>query len=45
MWSVMACERPELIEQLGAQIEGETGLKVHLFPKLQEFFIGFKVHA
>lgn len=45
MWFVMACERPEQIEKLGATIERETGLKVHLFPKLQEFFIGFKVQA
>ncbi|QCO56316.1 Lrp/AsnC family transcriptional regulator [Pseudorhodobacter turbinis] len=45
MWFVMACERPEQIADIGAQIEGETGLKVHLFPKLEEFFIGFKVQA
>ena len=45
MWFVMACEQPEQIEKLGAKIERETGLKVHLFPKLQEFFIGFKVQA
>jgi DNA-binding Lrp family transcriptional regulator len=45
MWFVMAVERPEQIAALGATIEEETGLKVHLFPKLQEFFIGFKVQA
>ena len=28
-----------------ARIEEETGLTVHLFPKLKEFFIGFRVTA
>ena len=28
-----------------AQIAAETGLTVHLFPKMQEFFIGFRVEA
>jgi len=45
MWFVLATETPEAIEATGAAIEHETGLKVHLFPKLQEFFVGFRVQA
>ncbi|MEZ5912356.1 MAG: AsnC family transcriptional regulator [Paracoccaceae bacterium] len=43
MWFVLACERPEDIRRTAARIEAETGLKVHLFPKLKEFFVGFRV--
>ena len=45
LWFVLACERPEQITEAAADIEGETGLKVHLFPKEKEFFIGFRVRA
>jgi siroheme decarboxylase len=45
MWFVLACEKPEEIAEAAARIEGETGLKVLLFPKLKEFFIGFRVDA
>lgn len=45
MWFVLACERPEGIAEATAQIERETGLKVLRFPKLKEFFIGFRVEA
>jgi DNA-binding Lrp family transcriptional regulator len=45
MWFVLACERPEEIADAAARIERETGLKVLRFPKLQEFFIGFRVEA
>lgn len=45
MWFVLACEKPEEIAKAAARIEGETGLKVLLFPKLKEFFIGFRVEA
>jgi DNA-binding Lrp family transcriptional regulator len=45
MWFVLACERPEQIARVAAQITEETGLMVHLFPKLKEFFIGFRVNA
>jgi DNA-binding Lrp family transcriptional regulator len=45
MWFVLACERPEQIAAAAARIEGETGLKVLRFPKLKEFFIGFRVEA
>jgi DNA-binding Lrp family transcriptional regulator len=45
MWFVLACERPEQIAEAAARIERETGLKVLRFPKLKEFFIGFRVEA
>ena len=45
MWFVLACERPDQIEEVAARIEQETGLNVLLFPKEHEFFIGFRVAA
>lgn len=45
MWFVLACEKPEGIARVARRIEAETGLHVHLFPKLKEFFIGFRVTA
>ena len=45
MWFVLACEKPEGIKRAAVRIERETGLKVLRFPKLQEFFIGFRVAA
>ncbi len=45
MWFVLACERPGQITVTAARIEEGTGLTVHLFPKLKEFFIGFRVTA
>ena len=45
MWFVLATDRPEGIERTAKAIEKETGLKVMLFPKLEEYFIGFRVQA
>jgi len=45
MWFVLACEKPEHIARTAALIEKETGLSVLQFPKLKEFFIGFRVEA
>ncbi|HRO13913.1 MAG TPA: AsnC family transcriptional regulator [Paracoccus sp. (in: a-proteobacteria)] len=45
MWFVLATDRPEGIERTAEAIEAETGLKVMLFPKLEEYFIGFRVPA
>ena len=45
MWFVLATERPEQIDEVVTQIKGETGLEVYAFPKLEEFFIGFRVEA
>ena len=43
MWFVLACERPDDIKRVARKIERETGLAVKRFPKLKEFFIGFRV--
>lgn len=45
MWFVLATETPEGIAEAAARIEAETGLQVLQFPKLREFFIGFRVQA
>jgi len=45
MWFVLATETAPEIEEVAMSIERETGLRVHLFPKLREFFIGFRVAA
>jgi len=45
MWFVLATEtEPEIATTL-ARIERDTGLRVLAFPKLKEFFIGFRVAA
>lgn len=45
MWFVLATERPEQIEAAAQAIGEATGLDVLRFPKLEEFFIGFRVTA
>ncbi len=45
MWFVLATETPEGIGAVADAIERETGIEVLRFPKLQEFFIGFRVAA
>jgi len=45
MWFVLATETPEAIEATARRIEAATGCDVLLFPKLEEYFIGFKVAA
>lgn len=45
MWFVLATDTPAGIGRTARAIEAETGLKVMQFPKLEEFFIGFRVHA
>lgn len=45
MWFVLATESPAGIDRTARAIEDETGLKVMLFPKLEEYFIGFRVQA
>ncbi len=45
MWFVLADVAPEGIDRVADEIEGETGLRVLRFPKLEEFFIGFRVAA
>ncbi|MGO4908071.1 Lrp/AsnC family transcriptional regulator [Pseudorhodobacter sp. W20_MBD10_FR17] len=45
MWFVLACETEEGIERVAQEIESETCHTVLRFPKLREFFIGFRVQA
>jgi DNA-binding Lrp family transcriptional regulator len=45
MWFVLACETEQGIERVAQEIETETGHSVLRFPKLREFFIGFRVQA
>lgn len=45
MWFVLASETEEEIEAVASSLERETGLRVLRFPKLREFFIGFRVAA
>ena len=45
MWFVLATETEDAISETARQIERATGFTVLLFPKLEEFFIGFKVAA
>ena len=45
MWFVLATDSLGGIDRIARAIEQETGLKVMLFPKLEEYFIGFRVRA
>lgn len=45
MWFVLACESAGCIAKVADSIERKTGLRVLRFPKLKEFFIGFRVAA
>ena len=45
MWFVLATETPDGITTTANAIERETGLEVLCFPKLQEFFVRFRVAA
>ncbi len=45
MWFVLATETEGEIAEVADRLEKETGLTVLCFPKLQEFFIGFRVAA
>ncbi len=45
MWFVLATETPAGIDATARAIERATGIAVHEFPKLEEFFIGFRVAA
>jgi DNA-binding Lrp family transcriptional regulator len=45
MWFVLATETPEGIADAATRIEAATGLPVFRFPKLKEFFVGFRVAA
>ena len=45
MWFVIAAESPGEVEAVAKSLERETGQRVLRFPKLREFFIGFRVAA
>lgn len=45
MWFVLATETQAGIAEAADQIEWATGLAVLQFPKLEEFYIGFRVAA
>jgi DNA-binding Lrp family transcriptional regulator len=45
MWFVLAAETPAGILRAADRIALETGIDVFRFPKLREFFIGFRVAA
>lgn len=45
MWFVLATEIEATITAVADAIERETGLTVLRFPKLEEYFIGFRVAA
>ena len=45
MWFVVSAEDPRRIAQVIAEIEAETGLRVHAMPKVKEFFVGFRVEV
>lgn len=45
MWFVVSAEDPRRIAEVIAEIETETGLSVHAMPKVQEFFVGFRVEV
>ncbi|WP_299889114.1 Lrp/AsnC family transcriptional regulator [uncultured Ruegeria sp.] len=45
MWFVLATETANGIGDTAEAIQRETGIEVLQFPKLQEFFIGFRVAA
>jgi DNA-binding Lrp family transcriptional regulator len=45
MWFVLASDEPGQLDAAVAGIEADTGLEVHRFPKLEEYFIGLRVGA
>ncbi|MEQ1670931.1 MAG: AsnC family transcriptional regulator [Hyphomicrobium sp.] len=45
MWFVLATETPAGIAQAANTIERETGLAVLRLPKLEEYYVGFRVAA
>ncbi|MHA1165131.1 MAG: AsnC family transcriptional regulator [Alphaproteobacteria bacterium] len=45
IWFVLGSDDPTRIDGVIGEIETETGLDVHAFPKEHEFFIGLKVDA
>ena len=45
MWFVLATETPERVPAVAAEIEAQTGIPVHLFPKLAEYALELRFEA
>jgi DNA-binding Lrp family transcriptional regulator len=45
VWFVLGTDDPARINAVIGEIEAETGLDVHAFPKEHEFFVGLKVEV
>jgi DNA-binding Lrp family transcriptional regulator len=45
MWFVLATEEPRRIQSVIADIEAATGLQVHDFPKLEEYYVRLRLEA
>lgn len=43
MWYVLATDSPEKIDEVNAEIEKKSGLKVFNMPKLDEYYIGLQL--
>lgn len=43
MWFVISTEDPRRVEGVVAAIEAESGLKVFLMPKIEEFFVSLRL--
>ena len=43
MWFVLATEDPRRLDEVRAEIETVTGLRVYDMPKLEEFYVGLKL--
>lgn len=43
MWYVLATDSPEKIDEVNADIERKSGLKVYNMPKLDEYYIGLNL--
>lgn len=45
MWLVLATESPRGLDAAAARIERETGYRVYLMPKAEEYFVGLALQA
>ena len=45
MWFVLAAESGQALEEAAARIERETGHRVYLMPKAEEYFVGLTLAA
>ena len=45
MWFVLATETPQALDEAAARIERESGYRVYLMPKAEEYFVGLTLAA